>query len=224
MSSHDTDPGELFILSAPSAAGKTTLKNRLFSHHRQLARRLAFAVSYTTRPPRSGEVDGSDYYFVDTERFEALIAADAFLEWAVVHGRHYGTGRAEVERLCLGGTDVILDIDVQGALQVLERQPRVPAVFIVPPSYEEMERRLRSRGLDDAAQIERRLLNAREEMQYIDRYKYVIVNDDLDSAAQALAAILLARRFRRDRMQRQITQALEGYGCPPQGGKRFRTG
>ena len=204
-------PGELFILSAPSAAGKTTLKNRLFSHYRELAQRLAYSVSYTTRPPRSGEVHGKDYYFVDRSKFEELIAADAFLEWAVVHGRHYGTGRAEIEKLCLGGTDVILDIDVQGALQVLERQPQVPAVFILPPSYEEMERRLRTRGLDDATQIKRRLRNAREEMQYLNHYNYAIVNDDLDRATEALATILLARRFRRDRMQRQIAQVLESY-------------
>ncbi len=213
-SAKNVDRGELLILSAPSAAGKTTLKNRLFSHHRELARRLAFSVSYTTRPPRTGEVDGKDYYFVDRKQFEAMIAGDAFLEWAVVHGLHYGTSRAQVEELCQDGTDVILDIDVQGVLQVLERQPEVPAIFILPPSYQELERRLRSRGLDDAEQIERRLLDAGEEMRYLDHFDYAIVNDDLDRATRALAAILLARRFRRTRMQNQITQLLEGYPRP----------
>lgn len=208
------DPGELLILSAPSAAGKTTLKNRLFSHHRSLARRLAFSVSYTTRPPRTGEVDGKDYFFIDTEEFEELIAADAFLEWAVVHGKYYGTGREQVEKLCRDGFDVILDIDVQGAVQVLERNPRVPSIFILPPSYLELERRLRSRGLDDSAQIERRLLTAGEEMRYLKHFDYAIVNDDLERATEALAAILLARRFRRTRMQNQITQLLEGYPRP----------
>ncbi len=210
----DADHGELLILSAPSAAGKTTLKNRLFSHHRELARRLAFSVSYTTRPPRTGEVDGKDYFFVSDREFEELIAADAFLEWAVVHGRHYGTSRAQVEVLCQGGTDVILDIDVQGAVQILEREPQVPSIFILPPSYQELERRLRSRGLDDAEQIERRLLTAGEEMRYLDRFDYAIINNDLDRAAEVLAAILLARRFRRTRMQNQITQLLEGYPRP----------
>ncbi len=213
-SANAADRGELFILSAPSAAGKTTLKNRLFSRHRELARRLAFSVSHTTRPPRSGEVDGKDYHFVDRREFEALIAVDGFLEWAVVHGRHYGTGRAEVEKLCRSGTDVILDIDVQGARQVLERQPQVPAIFILPPSYGELERRLRCRGLDDAEQIERRLLAAREEMEYLDSYDYVIVNDDLDRATEALAAILLARRLRRSRMHNQIARVLEGCSWP----------
>ncbi len=204
-------PGELFILAAPSAAGKTTLKNRLFSHHKELAQRLAFSVSHTTRPPRAGEVHGQDYYFVEPTEFEALIAADAFLEWALVHGRHYGTSRAEIEKRCRGGADVILDIDVQGAQQILARHPDVPSIFILPPSYEEMERRLRDRGLDDVEQIERRLFNAREEMQYIETFDYVIVNDDLDRATEALAAVLLARRCSRDRMQNQIVQVLESY-------------
>ncbi len=208
------DEGELFILAAPSAAGKTTLKNRLFSHHQELAGRLAFSVSHTTRPPRAGEVDGRDYYFVGEEEFQSLIAAGAFLEWAVVHGRLYGTSSAEIEKRCLGGSDVILDIDVQGAQQVLKRHPGVPSIFILPPSYQEMERRLRTRGLDDAEQIERRLYNARQEMRYLEAFEYVIINDDLDRAAEALAAILLTRRFRRDRMQPQIAQILEGYPSP----------
>ncbi len=211
MKSDSVDRGELLVMSAPSAAGKTTLKNRLFSHHPELARRLAFSVSYTTRPPRAGEVHGQDYYFVDLEEFEAMIAADAFLEWAMVHGRHYGTSREQVDALCGGGSDVILDIDVQGAVQVLERQPEVPAIFILPPSYLEMERRLRSRDLDDDEQIERRLINAGKEMRYLDHFEYAIVNDDLDRATKALAAIVLSRRCRRTRMQQQIAQVLGGY-------------
>ncbi len=208
------EPGELFILSAPSAAGKTTLKNRLFSHHPRLARRLDFSVSHTTRPPRTGEVDGKDYYFVDASEFEALIERDAFLEWAMVHGRHYGTSRAEVERRTRGGIDVILDIDVQGAVQVLERRPEAPSIFILPPSYREMEQRLRTRGLDDETQIERRLLDAREEMRYLESYDYVIVNDDLDRATEALAAIFLARRRHRERMQTQIRHVLDSFPTP----------
>lgn len=205
------DRGELFILSAPSATGKTTLIRHLLEHHGEMARDLAFSVSHTTRPPRSGEVDGKDYYFVQPSEFSEMIAADAFLEWAVVHGLHYGTSKAEVEKLTAAGKDVILDVDVQGACQILERCPHVPAIFVLPPSYEEMERRLRSRGLDDAEQMERRLLDARQEMRYLQSYEYVIVNDEVERAAVALAAILLARRFRRDRMQSQTQRVLDGF-------------
>lgn len=203
--------GELFILSAPSAVGKTTLIRHLFEHHRDLAAGLAFSVSHTTRPPRRGEVQGRDYYFVSRREFDEMIAAGAFLEWAVVHGRHYGTSKAEVERLTAAGKDVLLDIDVQGACQILERRLGVPAIFVLPPSFEEMERRLRSRGLDDAEQMERRLLDAREEMRYFQSYEYVILNDDVERASAALAAIFLARRCRRDRMQSQIRRVLEGF-------------
>ncbi len=218
----ETGAGELFILSAPSATGKTTLIRRLFERHRELARGLAFSVSHTTRPPRTGEVHGRDYYFVDREAFEAMIAGGAFLEWAIVHGRLYGTSLAEIERLQARGRDVILDIDVQGAVQVLDRRPEVPSIFILPPSYGEMERRLRARDLDDAEQMERRLRDAEEEMRFYRRYEYVIVNDDVERASEALAAIFLARRFRRDRMQRQIERVLEGFPAPeaPAGPRR----
>lgn len=207
-------PGELFILSAPSATGKTTLIRHLFERHGELAKDLAFSVSHTTRPPRAGEVHGRDYYFVDGEAFDRMIAEDAFLEWAVVHGRRYGTSWAEVDKLTAAGKDVILDIDVQGACQILERHSRVPAIFVLPPSYEEMERRLRCRGLDDAEQIERRLITARQEMRYFESYEYVILNEEVESAAEALAAIFLARRFRRDRMQSQIQRVLDGFPLP----------
>ena len=220
----DAERGELFILSAPSAVGKTTLIRRLLARHGELAPHLAFSVSHTTRPPRAGEVHGRDYYFVDRAEFEQLIAADAFLEWAVVHGELKGTSRAEVDELRASGRDVILDLDVQGARQVLERHPRLPSVFILPPSYEEMERRLRSRGLDDPEQIECRLMNARREIRCHGSYEYVILNDDVERASEALAAIFLARRFRRDRMQSQIERVLEGFPLPdrksPSGSRR----
>ena len=208
--------GEMFILSAPSATGKTTLIQRLFERYPELAGGLAFSVSHTTRPPREGEVHGESYYFVEEREFERLIDAGAFLEWAVVHGRLYGTSHAAVRRQCGAGLDVILDIDVQGARQVLRLHPGVPSIFILPPSYEEMERRLRSRGLDDAEQMERRLATAREEMRCYASYEYVILNDDLERASEALAAIFLARRFRRDRMQTQIEKVLSGFPLPDQ--------
>ena len=221
METHSTNAGEaaagrgeLFILSAPSATGKTTLIRHLLAHHGELASDLAFSVSHTTRPPRSGEVHGRDYYFISRREFDEMIAADAFLEWAVVHGRHYGTSKGEVEKLTAAGKDVILDIDVQGACQILERHSRVPAIFVLPPSYEEMERRLRSRGLDDAQQMERRLSDAQEEMRYFKSYGYVILNDDIGRASEALAAIFLARRCRRDRMQSRIQQVLDSFPLP----------
>ncbi|MEM7583631.1 MAG: guanylate kinase [Acidobacteriota bacterium] len=204
-----TSRGELFILSAPSATGKTTLIQRLFDQYGDLAERLAFSVSHTTRPPRTGEVDGKHYYFVTDQAFQQMISEDAFVEWAFVHGLRYGTSRNEVERLLAAGNDVILDIDVQGAQQVLEQQPGLPSIFILPPSFRELERRLRSRALDDSEQIERRLVNATHEMSCYTAYQYVILNDELDRATEALAAIFLARRYRRDRMQPQIERVLE---------------
>jgi len=203
--------GELFILSAPSATGKTTLIGQLFSQHPEVAEHLAFSVSHTTRPPRTGEVPGEHYYFVDRREFDRMIETDAFLEWAEVHGRHYGTSKAEIRGLLDDGKDVILDIDVQGAQQILAQHPQMPAIFLLPPSYEEMERRLRSRALDDEEQITRRLRVAGEEMQCYSGYEYVILNDSLDRACKALAAIFLARRFRRDRMQNQIDRVMGSF-------------
>ena len=211
--------GELFILSAPSATGKTTLIGRLFSQHPEAAEHLAFSVSHTTRPPRTGEIPGEHYYFVDRREFDLMIETDAFLEWAEVHGRLYGTSKEEIDRLLADGKDVILDIDVQGAQQILARHPDVPAIFLLPPSYEEMERRLRSRALDDEEQITRRLRVAGEEMRCYEGYEYVILNDNLDRASQALAAIFLARRFRRDRMQNQIDRVLGGFSRSPTGAR-----
>ena len=201
-------------MSAPSATGKTTLIQRFFARYPAAAERLAFSVSHTTRPPRTGEVPGQNYYFVTAREFEEMIAADAFLEWAEVHGRLYGTSRAEIEQLREDGKDVILDIDVQGAQQILEKDPQVPAIFVLPPSYSEMERRLRARGLDDEEQMLCRLRNAREEMLCYDRYEYVIVNDELDRASEALAAIFLASQSRRNRMQSQIDRVLAGFPLP----------
>ena len=203
--------GEIFVLSAPSGVGKTTLVGRLFERHPAVAEGLAFAVSHTTRAPRPGEVEGRDYYFIDVARFEALVAADEFLEWALVHEQHKGTSRREVEDLLAAGKDVLLDIDVQGARSVAAALPGVPTIFILPPSYAVLEARLRGRGLDSPAQIERRLENARSEIRHCGRFEYAILNNDLDRAAEALAAVILARRCRRDRMQRQIDQVLAQF-------------
>lgn len=193
--------------------GKTTLVKRLFELYPSVAEHLAFAVSHTTRAPRPGEEEGKDYYFVDVEHFEGMVAGDEFLEWALVHGQHKGTSRREVEGLLVQGRDVLLDIDVQGGRSVAEKIPEALSIFILPPSYSELEARLRGRGLDSAEQMERRLENARSEVRQCKRYEYAIVNDDLGRATEALAAIFLSRRYRRERMQRQIKQILDKF--PP---------
>ncbi len=208
------DCGELFVLSAPSAAGKTTLIRRLFGAYPHLAETVTFSVSHTTRRPREGEVDGVDYHFVGDDELDEMVAAGRFLEWAVVHGRRYGTSAAAVDACLESGRDVILDIDVQGALQVFRLRPEAPSIFILPPSFEVLEERLRGRGQDDPAQIERRLTTALEEMRFYRRYDYAILNQDLDRASEALAAVILARRSRRPRMQRRIEQILDRFPLP----------
>lgn len=208
------EKGEIFVLSAPSGSGKTTLIRRLLRTRADVAERLAFAVSHTTRPPREGEVNGVDYYFVDRDGFEAKIEAGDFLEWAVVHGHLYGTGRGEVEALLTRGLDVLLDIDVQGAEQVLRQCPEAPSLFILPPGFEELRRRLEGRGSDSPDQVARRLRTATEEVRRFEMYEYVILNDDLEAACVSLASVFLARRSHRDRMGRKVQQVLEDFPRP----------
>ena len=205
-------PGELFILSAPSGAGKTTLIQSLLAggfaeHHGG----LAFSVSHTTRKPRQGEVNGRDYHFVDHATFLGMIEADAFLEWAKVHDNYYGTSRGEVFPRLAEGIDVLLDIDVQGAEQVVTRCPEAHSIFVLPPSYEDLERRLRRRALDDDGAISRRLAVSIQETERYDRYHYVIINDDARRASEALAAIIIEKRHRRVRMQPRIQEILRDF-------------
>lgn len=211
-------PGELFILSAPSGTGKTTLIQSLMAGGLNGFGGLAFSVSHTTRKPRPGELDGKDYHFVDTATFQSMIAADAFLEWAQVHANHYGTSRDEVFPRLEKGIDVVLDIDVQGAERVLASHPRAHGIFIMPPSYEDLERRLRSRGKDDDETIARRLAVSLSEMKRYDRYHYVIINDDARRASEVLAAIILEKRHRRERMRPRVQEILRDFqdrGSPP---------
>jgi guanylate kinase len=204
-------PGELFVISAPSGTGKTTLVRSLFTPGSPIAARLRFSVSHTTRTIRQGDVEGRDYFFVDVPTFKDLIAQDYFLEWADVFGRFYGSSRAVVESQLSAGDDVLLDIDVQGALQVKARKPEACLIFILPPSFSELERRLRGRASDDPASVERRLETAAREVQEIGAYDYVILNDHLPTAAQALAAVLLARRHRIDRQKSDIERVLASF-------------
>lgn len=200
--------GELFIVSAPSGSGKTTLIQNLFAGG--LAD-LAFSVSHTTREPRGDEVDGREYHFVDHAAFRAMAEADAFLEWAEVHGNLYGTSLAEVFPRLERGVDVVLDIDIQGAERVRARCPEAHSVFVMPPSYEDLERRLHGRGLDRPETIARRLAVSLREIRCYERYRYVIINDDARRASEALAAIILEKRYRRDRMQGRIEEVLESF-------------
>jgi guanylate kinase len=204
-------PGELFILSAPSGAGKTTLIQNLVSGRFSDLGGLAFSVSHTTRQPRQGELDGRDYQFVDHATFLGMIEADAFLEWAKVHDNYYGTSRQEVFPRLEKGIDVLLDIDVQGAEQVVSRVPEAHGIFVLPPGYESLERRLRGRGLDDDGTIARRLAVSLEEVNRYDRYRYVIINDDARRASEALAAIILEKRYRRERMQSRVQEILRDF-------------
>ena len=185
--------GRLFIISAPSGTGKTSLLKIVMSQVHQ----LVFSVSHTTRPPREGERDASDYYFVTRETFQAMIAAGAFLEWATVHDNYYGTALSPLASELEANRDVILDIDVQGA-DIVRRDKRLPAsfIFVAPPGMKELERRLRGRGTEKEETIRKRLQNARIEMGSGEKYDYVVVNDDLQNAAKMVSAIIYAERAR----------------------------
>lgn len=202
--------GDLFILSAPSGAGKTTLIQRIFANGLDRAG-VAFSVSHTTRAPRAGERDGVDYHFVAEATFRRMIAEDRFLEWAEVHSHYYGTSLDEVLPRLDQGMDVMLDIDVQGAEQVMARHPGAYSIFIMPPSFQALRQRLHQRGLDDPEEIARRLAVSLWEIKRYDRYQYVIINDDAERAAERLAAIVLDKRHRLQRMQERVSQVLEDF-------------
>lgn len=213
-------PGELFILSAPSGAGKTTLIQALLASGLGRDGEIAFSVSHTTRSPRSGETDGEDYHFVDRRRFEKMIEAALFLEWAEVHGNLYGTAESEVLPRLEQGQDVVLDIDVQGAEQVMRRYPGAHGILVLPPSYRDLEQRLRRRGLDDDRVIARRLAASVREIERYERYGYVIVNDDAPRAGEALAALIIARRHRLARMRDRVEQVLADFRAAAGGAYR----
>jgi|KBSSwiStaDraftv2_1062776.scaffolds.fasta_scaffold1207671_1 guanylate kinase len=185
--------GLLFVVSAPSGTGKTTVVERLV----QVVPDLALSRSYTSRPMRGGESDGVDYNFITRPRFEAMVEQDAFLEWADVFGNLYGTCAADAERELANGRDVVLVIDVQGARQVRARSAdRTIGIFVLPPSFEVLENRLRGRSKDPEEAIRRRLATAREEIAAVSEYDYVAVNDALDACVDRLRAIVLAERAR----------------------------
>lgn len=188
--------GILFILSAPSGAGKTTLSRHILER----TPNLKLSISYTTRTPRPGEIEGQDYHFIDESRFVQLRADGAFAEWAQVHGLLYGTAREPLDNALAQGKDFLLDIDVQGAYQLKTIYPEAVSVFVLPPSWDELENRLRSRGTDHKEVIARRLQRAREETQELRSYDYVIVNDHLERATSLLSAIIQTERIRVSRL------------------------
>lgn len=206
--------GELFLLSAPSGAGKTTLIRNLIETLADSGS-LEFSVSHTTRRPRQGEVDGKDYHFTDVPSFQRMIAEDLFLEWAEVHGNYYGTSVAAVLPFLEQGVDVVVDLDVQGAERLMHRFPAAASIFILPPSYADLVQRLEGRRLDGAEEIARRLAVSLWEIKRFDRYQYVIINDDAARASRALAAIVLEKRCRLTRMQSRVDAILADFSSVP---------
>jgi guanylate kinase len=199
--------GVLFIVSAPSGTGKTTLVERL-AH---LVPNLHMSRSYTSRTERPGERNGVDYNFISRERFEQMARDNEFLEWADVFGNYYGTCAADMEASLVRGEDVVLVIDVQGARQVRSRGIENVGIFVLPPSSEVLEQRLRGRSKDSEEQIQKRLVVARREIGEFEQYKYVVINDELDAAVDRLRAIVLAERARIRRMRLPAQQAIATF-------------
>ena len=192
------EKGKLIVISGPSGAGKSTVVFKAIEGRED----VCFSTSVTTRKPRPGEVDGREYFFVDPDRFKEMVENDELLEYAEYVANSYGTPRAYVEEKLEAGLNVLLDIEVQGARQVHEKMPDAVKVFIIPPSLEELEKRLKGRGTDTERAIEARLIRARQEYQEADFYDYLIINDDADKAAKELSAIILAEHCRfNDRME-----------------------
>lgn len=199
--------GNVFVISAPSGTGKSTLTQRLVSR----TEGLIFSISTTTRPPREGEVEGRDYFFVDADTFDARIAEGGFLEWVEVYGNRYGTGRDWIIEQLGKGVDVLLDIETMGAAALKERMPDAVMIFLLPPSAAELERRLRGRGKDSEEQIRLRLAYARNELEHFAEYDHLIVNEDLETAYRQLESVVLAARSRRSRMEGTARQLLAEF-------------
>ena len=188
-------PANLFVVVAPSGAGKTSLVNALL----QRDPNIRLSISHTTRTPRAGEEHGKHYHFIDRPAFEAMIAAGDFLEHADVYGNYYGTSRKWIEGELQGEHDVLLEIDWQGAAQVRKRFPRMVGIFILPPSLAELRRRLEGRGKDSAETITRRMASAREEISHVLEFEYIIINESFDSAVVDLVSVVRAARLSRER-------------------------
>jgi len=200
--------GSIIVISAPSGAGKSTLVKRLLAAMPD----LRFSVSYTTRSPRPGEKKGRDYFFVTRERFQRMIAAEEFVEWADVFGHLYGTSCQQLRAAQKAGKDILLDIDVQGHRQVRKKLPEAVSILVLPPSFRELARRLRARHSDTPEVIQRRLRNARREIRHWPEYDYLVVNDWLPQAVQALRAAVEAARVRRQVQQERARHICRTFG------------
>jgi len=202
--------GNLFIISAPSGAGKSSLVSAALAEDL----RLALSVSFTTRPPRAGEVNGREYHFVDSETFDSMLARGEFLESAEVHGNRYGTSKKWIAEARAEGLDILLEIDWQGARQVRAAFPDAVSIFILPPSpvLEELERRLRGRGQDTEEAIQRRLRDAREEISHVAEFDYVIINKEFEEARRDLAAVVRAARLLLSRQSARHPEIFKSFG------------
>jgi guanylate kinase len=201
-------PGNLFVVAAPSGAGKSSLVNALM----EVDSRLAHSVSHTTRPPRGQEVHGREYYFVSNEQFDAMVAQDMFLEWAKVHGNRYGTSRHAIEERIAQGGDIILEIDYQGALQVKRLFRNAILIFILPPSWEELKSRLQRRGEDAPQVIEQRLINAAQEVAQVREFDYVIINERFELALFDLKSVVHAQRLKYAAQSRTKAETFQALG------------
>ncbi|MFT5674117.1 MAG: guanylate kinase [Paraglaciecola sp.] len=194
--------GNLFILAAPSGAGKSSLIKALLEKHQDTNvhnNAMQVSVSHTTRAPRTGEIEGLHYHFVEREEFQALIAQDAFFEWAEVFGNFYGTSKVVIEQTLRQGVDVFLDIDWQGARQVKAQIPDTATIFVAPPSRQELQRRLTERGQDSAPVIAQRMTKAVAEISHYHEFDFIVVNDNFDAALAELDAIVIGRRLRKEK-------------------------
>ena len=199
--------GDLFVVVAPSGAGKTSLVNRLL----EVERDIRLSVSWTTRAPREGEVNGREYHFVSRGAFESMIASGDFLEHANVYGNYYGTSRRWIDSELAGEHDVLLEIDWQGAAQVRKLFPGMVGIFVLPPSIGELRRRLTARGKDSAEVIEKRMASAREEISHVLEFEYIIVNEQFDVAVADLQAVVRAARLSRERRAGRLARLLDEF-------------
>ncbi|UCC39130.1 MAG: guanylate kinase [Candidatus Aminicenantes bacterium] len=196
----------IFIITGPSGCGKTTLVKRVLAEIKD----VQFAVSHTTRKKRRSEEEGKDYYFISKAEFKQMIQEERLAEWAVVHGSYYGTSRIEIEKKGMQG-DLLLDIDVQGAQQMMERYKKAIFIFVVPPSSKELERRLKKRGDESPDSIKGRLESAQKEIRCYHQFGYIVINDELDHAALELKSIILSTRSRFESRKKELVPILRGF-------------